>query len=306
MSSEARDRIATAVARLGYTPNRFARGLRSKRSGMIGLLVVNLSYPFASLLSRGLGQVAYPAGYQVITADFDGSVEKERQYLHMFSRGQVDGLVIQTEGKNRALLEKIAGELPVVLVDRNYGIPHTDSIVINDLEASEEMTRHCLQQGYQRVFYFTEPEEGIPPRALRLQGYIRAMADRQLPQDIMRVRKESPVEVKEALRSTLEVAQKQPTAIYTANGLVMLEVLRARNALKQESLDVPIGLATFDDPDYATALSPPLSAVNVPMEDIGRIAMHMLLRRFEGTQAEEQHIVLRANVVPRESTRTII
>ena len=94
VSPEARARIESAIAELGFVPNRFASGLRSKRTHTLALVLTDITNPFFTTIARGVEDTASEAGYTVIFCNTDESVAKEQMYLQMLLEKRVDGILL--------------------------------------------------------------------------------------------------------------------------------------------------------------------------------------------------------------------
>jgi LacI family transcriptional regulator len=190
--------------------------------------------------------------------------------------------------------------MPLVLLDRWAADVEADAISVNNEKGGFLATEHLLREGHRRVAFIaglrgTNTNEG------RLQGYLRAMNEAGVP-----VREEyvlgddfgtlnGYIETKSLLQLS-----EPPTAIFAAGDLIALGVLKA---LKEEQKQVPkdFSLVTFDDPSFASYLSPPLTAVEQPIETMGEMGVKLLLRRMRTPDAEFKHVLLEPRLNTRES-----
>ncbi|MCL6594013.1 MAG: substrate-binding domain-containing protein, partial [Alicyclobacillus sp.] len=204
--------------------------------------------------------------------------ERERKIIQSLLAQQADGLVIQATGANTPYLSEIAHTLPVVLVDREYPVPHAHRVLTNNEEASAALTSGLFTRGYRRVLFVSEPVQEVSTRRGRYAGYLAAC--QQNGQDpwvtwVERDRPESLAAVVEEVRAA--AARWLPFAVYTANGLVFSELYPG---LRNLGLAVPaqLGLATFDRPDWAPLLTPPLTTIEQPVNEMGTHAAELLIR----------------------------
>src|SRR5262249_30861891 len=118
VSAETRRRVETSISKLGYVPNRLARGLIQRKTHAFGVIVPDVANPFFTLVVRGVEQVAWRAGYHVILCDTQGNLERERGYLEDMVSFQVEGVLIAPAGNgsrpNLRLLTR--NNVPFVLV----------------------------------------------------------------------------------------------------------------------------------------------------------------------------------------------
>ncbi|GMA63603.1 hypothetical protein GCM10025859_40430 [Alicyclobacillus fastidiosus] len=180
MSEATRGRIEAVIRDLGYRPNALAQGLKGNRTKIVAAVVVNMSYPFCVGFMRSLNQTLSPAGYHLFVSETAGNPDRERAVVQSLQAQRVDAMVLQTGGQNNDLLAAIATQMPVIFVDRKYSVPGVTNVITNNREASEQLTAHILEQGYRRVLYVTEEEDGVHTRKERLQGYLQACHKRSI------------------------------------------------------------------------------------------------------------------------------
>ncbi|EJY56676.1 transcriptional regulator, LacI family [Alicyclobacillus hesperidum URH17-3-68] len=310
MSEKTRERIRAVIEELGYRPNALAQGLKASRTKSIAAVVVNMSYPFCVGFLRSLSLILTQSGYHLIVSETGGDAAIERDVVQSLLAQRVEAMVLQTGGENGDLLAAMAEQMPVVLVDRAFAIEGTHTIATNNREASREMALHLFNRGYRHVVYVTEDEAGIPTRVERLQGYEDACVARKANATVVHVNRQNVGTMERAARAVREMAEAhkgEPIAVYTANGLIMMQLYRL---LRQLPLTVPgkLGMATFDEPDWAQLVDPTLTCVRQPVEEMGAEAGRLLLKRVNGSEAasdepaEAAHIILPSHIVPGGST----
>lgn len=190
-------------------------------------------------------------------------------------------MVLQSTGDNNDLLATIAAQVPVVLVDRAFEIDGVTNLITNNAEASFEMTSHLLGQGYRQVIYVTEPEAAVPTRVDRLRGYTEACSSYGVPPMVFHVDRENSESMLHVTNAIQSMANERPFAVYTANGLIMIELYKP---LRKLAFGVPreMGLATFDQPDWASLVEPTLTCIRQPVEEMGTLAANVVLERIKG------------------------
>lgn len=298
---DTKEKIRGVARALGYTPNKIARGLRLNRTHQIGIIVADLANPFFATMVKSISKEARKSGYSIIVCDADENTHVEEESLKTLLENRVDGLLIAPVGLERAhLVNFLNDSTPFVLLDRLYdGLP-ADSVSVDNVKGAYAATQHLLQNGHQRVAIV----QGLPgtyANTGRVQGFRQALAD-------------GGIELREeyivgddfgALNGFLGTKQllhlpEPPTAIFAAGDLIALGVL---DALREEHVLVPkdVALVTFDDPGFAPHLSPPLTAVEQPIEQMGEMGMRLLLRRLRDPASEPRHILLEPRLIVRES-----
>ena len=141
-SPETRARVESAVAELGFVPNRLASGLRSKKSNTLALVLTDITNPFFTTIARGVEDMASDAGYTVIFCNTDESVSKEKKYVQMLLEKRVDGILLvpAQSGTNSVALIKKHGT-PIVILNRRVPDPQTDVVRCDSEGGAYELTR---------------------------------------------------------------------------------------------------------------------------------------------------------------------
>lgn len=306
MSAKTKANIAQVIRDLDYRPNAMAQGLKANRTKLIAVIVVNISYPFCASVIRALSDVMAPAGYGLLVYDTGGDDAREKEFLLSLRSQNVDGIVIQTNGANQELLRMFAEEVPTVLLDRQFDIPGVTNVITNNQQASYQLTKELFQSGYEDVFYVTEPESGIRTREERLLGYRRACQETGHEERVAWVDKSTPQTFQEFIVRVKSEALRKPLAVYTANGLIMLDLYPLLLSLHW-TVPTQLGIATFDDPDWASVTSPPLTSIRQPTEEMGRLAANVILGQVSDAEGELNHsvhtipsqVIIRPSTVPR-------
>jgi LacI family transcriptional regulator, kdg operon repressor len=309
MSDDTKNRIRDVIADLNYQPNALARGLKSNQSRMIAVVVVNISYPYCVSLIQTLSNSLSPVGYNVHVCETGGDARRETQILTNITSKQADALIIQTNGDNNELLAEIAGHMPVVLVDRQFDIPGTSCIVTNNHDASYQITDYLFKEGYSEILYVTEVEEHISTRIERKSGYIEACRNHGKAPWVEFVDRQNPQTFAELASSLEERRHQEPFAIYTANGLLLMQLYRnLRGLLRKVKQPVQIGIATFDEPEWVSLVNPSMTCVRQPVEQIGEWAAKAVVTRIKKGEAQmrtRKVRVLPSSLVIGDSTRLL-
>jgi len=304
VAAATKQRIMQAIEELGYRPNSAARQLRTNRSRMVAVIVPDITNPYYSVLTRGLADVvgAADAGhdYGTYVCNTDGSLERERRYLHdVLDRG-VDGIVVASV--NLAAEPDLARRrlgTPVVCIGGEYDDRDADMVTADDRAGAEAATAHLLSRGAKRVAMIRgAPDAGVG----RDRGYVAALTAAGHP-----VREEWIVRGhwtraggQEAMR-TLMSRRPRPDAVFCANDLMAIGAIDVAHEL---GLRVPddVAVVGFDDVDAATIVRPPLTTVRNPAYETGEEAGRLLLDRMRGVYTGSgRTVVLPCPLVVRES-----
>ena len=309
MSGDTKERIQTAVAELNYRPNRSAQRLKASKSMLIGCVIADVSSPFSAILLKGITSVCEEAGYQVLFADSAGSPRRETRIIEGFLENRVDGLIVNTCGDNdEYLLSLTKRGIPTVLADRElmHG-EKMDTVAVPNREAACDTTRFLLEQGYDRVAFFTENIANISPRFLRCQGYkdaIRGYAPSGTEPEIYEFGGKDIKCCADSVSSFVDRHPGERLAILSSNGTSAQTLLLAINTLKLE-LGYSLGMCTFDDWSLLRIAKPSISAVALGSVMIGEEAARLVLERISGKRPFDSPpvtIMIPTKLTIREST----
>src|SRR5437867_147047 len=170
--ADTRERVEASIARLGYVPNRVARGLIQRKTRAFGVIVPDVANPFFTLVVRGVEQVAWRAGYHVILCDTQGDLERERGYLEDMVAFQVEGVLIAPVGDSSKphLRLLTRNSVPFVLIDRSIACFDGDLVHGDSIAGARQLVEHLIDLGHRRIGMVTEGLEVSTARD-RLQGY---------------------------------------------------------------------------------------------------------------------------------------
>jgi LacI family transcriptional regulator len=305
VNEETRRRVQAAVARLGYVPNRLARGLIQRRTSALGVIVPDVANPFFTLVVRGVEEVAWRAGYHVMLCDTQGNLERERGYVEDMLAFQVEGVLIAPVGdRSRPHLRLLSrNHVPFVLIDRSVQGFEADLVQGDSVAGARQLVQHLIALGHERIGLVTETPEVSTARD-RLQGYREALAGAGIPFEPELVTESSAIDPEMAREATLRLLAlpKPPTAIFAVNNIAVIGVMEAA---RERQLEIPddVALACFDDIEHVSRLFPFLTVMAQPAETYGTIATQLLLDRLTGRVGERRRIVvLPADLIVRKSS----
>ena len=295
---EMQERVRAAVAATGYRPNLAARRLRSQHSNTIGLIVADIRNPFFTAVSRVVEDMAYARGMRVILCNTDEDPAKEAMYLQLMQEERVTGVILAA---TRQGLEKVARTdyaCPIVLIDRAAAECRHDTVVLDNPAMAGALVHHLHAQGHRRIvgLFGAHSYSGAERRA----GYEQAMAELGLRPEPVAV-PHGPGEVERALAAVLARPQP-PQALIASNGLMMTALLRALHHMGRCVPD-DIALAGFDNEPWMDFVGGGLTVIEQPVEDIGHLAISMLLERLEAPDSPHRKVVLNGACLKRGSSK---
>lgn len=301
VSVATRQRVLEIAERLGYRPNRIARGLATKHTGTLGLVVPDVANPFFAEVARGVEHVAYAGGYNVFLCNTDEDPAREMAVLRSLEEKRVDGLVLcSSRLEDKELRAALVHHSAAVLVNRRLEGDNMSAVLVDDEMGGWMATQHLLQAGHRAIGFLAGPLASRSGQQ-RHKGYRAALAAAGVRYDPHRVRHCSPtVEGGLHIARELLTAQLKLTALFCYNDLVAVGALQACAEL---GLHVPddVAVVGFDDIFLAALVTPPLTTCHVARFDLGSQAMRLLLDRIQGRSKEYQEITLQPRLVVRAS-----
>jgi LacI family transcriptional regulator len=296
-----RQRVLDIIERLGYRPSGIARGLATKRTGTLGLVVPDIANPFFSDVARGAEDKAYAEGYNVFLCNTEEKSRRELAALESLEEKRADGLVLCSSRLSDDQLRTALDYLPAaVLVNRRLETYDVGAVMLADETGARAATQHLLKSGHRAVGFLAGPQASYSGRQ-RFKGYCAALEAAGLPLNPDWVRHcSSEVEGgKEAARELL-ADHPELTALFCYNDLVAVGVLQASAVLGRRVPD-DLAIVGFDDIPIAALVTPPLTTCCSPRRELGLQAMQLLLDRINGCVGECVEIVLQPDLVVRAS-----
>src|SRR5881396_2288169 len=230
VSLETRRRVQASIAKLGYVPNRLARGLTQRKTGAFGVIVPDVANPFFTLVVRGVEQVAGRAAFHVILCDTQGDLERERGYLEDMVAFQVDGVLIAPVGdRSRPQLRLLTrNNVPFVLIDRSIAGFDTDLVQGDSVAGARRLVEHLIELGHRRIGMVTERSDVSTARD-RVQGYREALENAGIAPDPELVVESSAIDPDAACEATLQLLAlpEAPTAMFAVNNIAVVGVVEA-------------------------------------------------------------------------------
>ncbi|HYO42711.1 MAG TPA: LacI family DNA-binding transcriptional regulator [Candidatus Limnocylindrales bacterium] len=305
VSTDVRLAVEVAIRQLGYTPNRAARSLVTKRSESIAVVITEppgrlFSDPFFPRLVRGVsGALASRDKQLVLLMPEHGDEMRTIRYL---TGGHVDGaLLVSLHGEDPIPSALLARGVPFVFVGRPPAGTNVSYVDVDNRQGGRRATRHLLEIGRRRIATIAGPGD-MPPGIDRLDGYRDALRDAGIAADAARVAcGDFTSEGGAAAMEQLLDACPDIDGVFAASDLMAagaLGVLVARGRRVPED----VALVGYDDSPIAAATQPPLTSVRQPIEEMGPEAVHLLLDAIERAERPPRRVVLATELVPRASS----
>ncbi len=297
---ETRQKVLRWVKELDYEPNLIAQSLAGNRTNLIGLLVPEIAYPFFSEIIESIENQAFYEGYSLIICNTHRSLDKEKNILAQLRQRKVDGIIavpVSTK-KSQPAYQRL--QIPVVIITKR--MDGFSSVYISHYNGGQQIARHFLNMGFQKIGYIGPTKESTS--ALKYAGFQQYLSASQIQlADVI----ECPAP-KNMNASLVYQMVKQYAAdaglhseVYLANDDIT--ACEAITAFRELGYAVPqdIAIAGFDNSLLAKEISPKLTALAQPLDEIGKKSVEILLDQINhGT--EPCMYELESRIIAREST----
>ncbi|MEC5164191.1 MULTISPECIES: LacI family DNA-binding transcriptional regulator [unclassified Janthinobacterium] len=300
LSDNIRERIESTIARLGYQPNQMARGLKRGRTRLIGMVVADILNPYSVAVLRGVEAACQQHGYTLILCNTGNDEQREKQSLAALRSYSVEGLIVNTQGRNIKSLELQHAVIPIVLIDRRIEGLDFDLVGLDNVQAGRLATAHLIAQGYDAVAFVAPPLTGVSSRAMRAEGFLAAIAEHDACHgEVLEVDLDEQSAVDARVRQFIMQWPGRRVALLASNGMVPLEL-----ALMLQRLDLrmpdDVGLLGFDELPWSPLAG--LSTIEQQTYEIGFSAMTCMLARLLGDDSPPREVLLPGKLIVRGST----
>lgn len=272
--------IEQAIKTLDYRVNTMARGLKTKKTKSIGVLIPTIRMVFCMDIISAIEEELSHEDFSTLICDCQGKPEQEAVKMEFLLEKQVDGIIMMpsSDSPEAARKASLAG-IPVVLVDRHFNLMDCDRVLVDNQQLAEDATSELLLSGHRRIGIICGPEE-IFTTIQRLNGYYRAFKKHGLEAytDYISFSDYSLEGGFKALNSLMKLPDP-PTAVLATNYETTVGAVMAIN---RTGLRIPedLSFVGFDSLDVATLVTPALTMAIQPVQEIGEQAARLLLRRL--------------------------
>lgn len=299
-----RKKVLDCIERLGYRPNAVARGLASKKTTTIGVIVPDISKNFYSELSRGIADVATMYEYNIILSNSDERTAREVELIEDHLGKQVDGLIFMSDSiSDEVRTEMATSSVPIVLVGTLDIEKQLATVNIDYEEAAFVAVNKLIANGHERIVFASGPFTKDINRISKKAGYMRALqaANLAIDEELIIEFENTYDGAYEGCKQILEL-QGKPTAIFTGSDVIAVGIL---NSILDSGLSVPedYELICFEHSVLTRVVRPQLTSIAVPLYDLGAVSMRLLTKLMNGEEVDEKQVILPFRLEERDSTK---
>ncbi|MFG6120009.1 LacI family DNA-binding transcriptional regulator [Thalassobacillus sp. B23F22_16] len=301
VSESARKRVMKVVEETGYIPSVSAKSLRTKRSGVIGVILPKISTETASRVVGGINEVVSKEGFQILLTDTELNHDKEIEYIRLLQSRHVDGIILLATNVNDRLLHAIEeSKLPFISLGQE--LPGVTSIVYDDYHAAVDMTTMILQKGHEKIAYIGVGEEDPAVGVLRKKGFMDTMKKAGITVEEKwcsygDFSMESGYEsMKQIINNNRE---NPPTAAFVVTDRM---AIGAMEYLKEQGFRIPgdIAITGIGAAVMSKYITPSLTTIDYFNKDAGSKAAELLLEQLQGKNTRKK-ITQNYRLIKRDS-----
>jgi DNA-binding LacI/PurR family transcriptional regulator len=306
VSGEVRRSVETAVAQLGYIPNRAARSLVTRRSGSIAVVITEpsgrlFSDPFFPRLLRGISASMAGRDVQVVLLMPENVADSQRTADYL-AAGHVDGAVLVSLHGDDPLPGRIAAaRIPTVVVGRPIRDSGVSFVDVDNRGGAQSAVAHLVGGG-RRVIATIGGTLDMAVATDRLAGYRDAIADAGLPADAtLEAMADFTQDGGAAAMARLLAARPDIDAVFAASDLMAAGAMSVLDAAGRRVPD-DVAIVGYDDSPVAATSRPPLTSVRQPIEEMGQATARLLLDLVDGTDRAPRRVILATELIRRASS----
>ena len=306
ISQQTSQKVLVAARKYHYSPNRIARGLKMEKTETIGLIIPDIANPYFGSIAKTIEVEAHKNGYSIILCDSLDDEVTEAELLQLMAGRKVDGIIIAPTGKSSAHVKEILQQgIPVMVIDRYFSDTELPFVTTDNHLGALLATEHFIEMGHRNIACI-QGINGISANSERVTGFRDALQKHEIPfNDSMILGTDFGEENGYIQTKKLLALPERPSAIFALSNLISLGTLRA---LKEESLKVPddVSVISFDEQPWSAFLACPMTTVEQPREEIGKLAFQYLLNRIKnGNEGKTENTMLKPRLIIRDSVKKV-
>jgi LacI family transcriptional regulator len=301
---ETYESVKKVISELGYASSLAARGMRSRSTNVIGLIMPDVATPFAFAILQGVNQAIARLYYDLIVYT-NGDIRKnetadqESYYVALLNGGITDGVIVVTPAATN-----FSTAAPVVAIDPNNESPECPAIISTNRDGALQAMNYLVGLGHRRIGHITGRLD-LVSAIRRLQGYKDGLANAGIPydEDLVQVSDFTTETAYECAHRLLSM-DDPPTAIFASNDMSAIGVYRTAEEVGRR-IPEDLSVVGFDNLPETICLSPALTSVDQFITDMGIIAVDMIYKLIHGEVLENHLHKITTKLVIRDSCQCL-
>lgn len=297
ISEETKKKIYDIIEQTGYIPNNIARGLNTKKSGSIAIIIPDISNPFFSELSRAIEDVANKLGYNIILCNSDNNADKEKKYVELLISKLIDGIILipGLKSETSANLLKLNG-IPFVFMDRNIeGFEDYPGVYFDNKQGIKCGIEYLYSKGKRNIVFVSGPKK-ISVNQERIDGYKEIMTKQGIYNKSLIFETEFSLEG--GIEITNEIIDKCECfdAIFYSNDVMAIGGMKT---LKRREYKIPedIAIMGFDGITLSRMIEPELTTIQQPIYNMGQQACKLIIDIINEEPIDNTKVYFAPNII---------
>jgi len=286
ISDATRKKVHDAMEELDYKPNELARSLFRKKSNLIGLIIPDVSHPFFAELSKHIEYYAYEKGYKILLCNSYHYSAKEKDYIEMLKRNQVDGIIMGSHALKTSEYTNI--NLPLVAIDRNLSnkIPFITS---DNYHGGMLATNLLINKGCKKLAHISGPLELNTPANNRYKAFIDVTKEKNIDGIVV----QGELDTFEGYKKIIfKLFKDYPDidGIFASSDMIAASIISVAHSLGKKITD-DLKIVGYDDVSTASLVFPTITTIKQPIENIGKLAVKILIMQIEKKPVNMENIL---------------
>ncbi|MCW2256637.1 LacI family kdg operon repressor [Providencia alcalifaciens] len=303
LSDDLRKRIEIAISELNYRPNQMARSLKHGRTGLIGLIIADISNPYSIEVLKGVEAETMKHGIMTVLCNANNSIKLECEFIHLLKGYRVDGLIINSAGISEEFLDALKSTtLPFVLLDRKVEDFPCDMIGLDNPHSANMAFNHLADQGFEALCLITEPIAFISARQERLETFDSFLSQNpQVRGESHQIKLPNEQKLENIIADFCVRHRGMRKAVIAANGVLTLQIAHILSHLGLR-WGADIGFLSFDNLEWAALAGTGITSISQPTAEMGRKAVEFLLERLTDPDKKPEQYLFNGELIIRKST----
>ncbi|KAB8128301.1 LacI family transcriptional regulator [Gracilibacillus oryzae] len=285
VSEDAKKRIMKVIEETGYIPSQSAKSLRTKKTGVIGVILPKISTETASRVVGGINQILQQNDYQMLLTTTSMESEKEIEFIRLLQSRNVDGILLLATNTEKPLINAIEkAALPIVALGQEF--PNISSVIYPDYNATREIIAYLIQKGYQNIAFIGVGEDDPAVGIERKRGFVDTLNQHQLMinEDWIVQGDFSIDSGYDSIKEIWNKNNKKPDAVFAVTDQI---AVGAMQFLKEQQLQIPkdIAVAATGASRLSQFIEPSLTVIDFLNKEAGVIAAELLIEEITGEKA---------------------